>query len=184
MVLRQGSPNLRKPKSGLAGTPARGCSGNVMAKPNQDRPGYEQAVAWLREHGFDVLEAPGVAHRVFVKKHNCSAAIEKDGDDGVRLFARPGCLMAGEIARLVDRGYQKFLKTSKAEVPATADHLKALHDFNQELRTATGIPSLYNESLGSVSDAYLYDRVEHRDEPAAERPRLPWEKKLTGKKSA
>ena len=78
-----------------------------------DKPTYEQAVGWLREHGFDVLEAPGVANRVFVKKYNCSAAIEKDDNDGIKLFARPGYLVSGEIARLVDRGYQKFLKTTK-----------------------------------------------------------------------
>src|SRR5437763_17106166 len=153
-----------------------------MAKKDDERPNYEQAVGALREHGFDILEAPGVANRVFVKKYNCSAAIEKEGDEGIKLFARPGCLVSGEIARLVDRGYQKFLKTTKAEVPATADHLKALHDFDQELRTATGIPNLYNESLGSVSDAYQYDRVENRDQAPAARPTRPWEKK--GKKSA
>jgi hypothetical protein len=152
-----------------------------MAK--DDKPNYDQAVGWFREHGFDILEAPGVANRVFLKKYNCSAAIEKDGDDGIKLFARPGYLVNGEIARLVDRGYQKFLKTTKAEIPATADHLHALHEFNQELRTATGIPVLYNESLGSVSDAYQYDRVEHRDEAPAARPKRPWEKRST-KKSA
>src|SRR5205085_3702845 len=125
--------------------------------------------------GFDILEAPGTANRIFVKKYNCSAAIESDPAGHVKLFARPGYLISGEIARLVDKGYQKFLKTTKQEVPATADHLKALHDFNQELRLATGIPNLYNESLGSVSDAYVYDRVEGRDQPAAERPKRPWE---------
>jgi len=29
---------------------------------------YEDAIGWLREHGFDVLEAPGTAGRVFHKK--------------------------------------------------------------------------------------------------------------------
>ena len=155
-----------------------------MAKKDE-RPSYDDAVNWLRAHGFDILEAPGVAHRVFVKKHNCSAAIEKGDDDGIRLFARPGYLISGEIAKLVDRGYQKFLKTTKTEVPATAEHLRALHDFNQELRMATGIPNLYNESLGSVSDAYVYDRVKDRDEPAPERPKRPWEEKpAAGRKTS
>ncbi len=150
-----------------------------MAKKSET-PNYEQALAWLREHGFDILEAPGVANRVFLKKHNCSAAIERGADGKVKLFARPGYLIGGEIARLVDKGYQKFLQTTKAEVPATADHLRALHDFGQELRLATGIPNLYNESLGSVSDAYVYDRVEHRDE--ANPPQRPWEETKKGAK--
>ena len=136
---------------------------------------YDQAVAWLRDHGFELLEAPATANRIFLKKHNCSAAIEKDEHGGVRLFAKPGHLISGEISRLIDRGYQKFLKTSKAEVPASADHLRALHQFSQELKEALGTTSLYNESLGTVSDRYQYDRVEHRDEPVATRPAKAWE---------
>lgn len=145
-----------------------------MSKQTATRT-YEEAVAWLREHEFDVLEAPGTNNRVFVKKLNCSAAIEKADDDSVRLFAKPGYLIGGEISKLVDRGYQKFLKTSKAEVPATADHLKAMHQFSEELKEATGAPSLYNESLGTVSDRYVYDRVVDRDQPEAERPKRPWQ---------
>ncbi|MGH2620372.1 MAG: hypothetical protein ACRDHG_07350, partial [Anaerolineales bacterium] len=120
-----------------------------MSKPTAIRT-YEEAVAWLRDHGFDVLEAPATSNRVFVKKFNCSAAIEKTSEDGVRLFAKPGYLLGGEISKLVDRGYQKFLKTSKTEVPATADHLKAIHQFSEELKEAIGAASLYNESLGTV----------------------------------
>ncbi|MGH9556778.1 MAG: hypothetical protein ACRD2Y_13255, partial [Terriglobales bacterium] len=124
---------------------------------------------------FDVLEAPATNNRVFVKKHNCSAAIEKAAEDSVRLFAKPGYLIGGEISKLVDRGYQKFLKNSKTEVTATADHLKAIHQFSEELKEAIGAPSLYNESLGTVSDRYLYDRVADRDQPEAERPKRPWQ---------
>ena len=95
---------------------------------------FDEAVAWLREHGFDVLEAPGTAGRVFLRKYNVSAAIQKDGDAGVKIFAYPGYLVGSEISKLVNKGYQQFLKTSKAEVPATADHLKALHSFSEELK--------------------------------------------------
>ena len=97
---------------------------------------YEDAVAWLREHGFDLIEAPGTEGRVFLKKYNCSAAIQKNGDGGVKIFAYPGYLIGGEISKLVNRGYQQFLKTTKTEVPATADHLKALHDFAEEMKEA------------------------------------------------
>ena len=156
-----------------------------MAK-KQQQPTYEEAVNWLREHGFDILEAPGTQNRVFVKKYGCSAAIERAEDGGVRLFAKPGYLVGSEIARLIDKGYQKFLKTTKTEIPATADHLKALHEFSEELREATGQISLYNESLGTVSDRYVYDRVEGRDVPEAQRPQRAWEAKKadSGRKPA
>jgi hypothetical protein len=139
---------------------------------------FEDAAQWLRDHGFDILEAPATHGRIFLKKNGVSAAIEKDPKTSeTRVFASPGYLVGGEIAKLVDRGYQKFLKTSKTEVPATADHLKAIHEFSEELKEATGLPSLYNESIGTVSDSYQYDRVKDRDEPEAERPKRPWQKK-------
>jgi len=136
---------------------------------------YEDALNCLRDHGFDLIEAPGTQGRVFLKKYNCSAAIQKNGDDGVKIFAYPGYLIGSEISKLVNRGYQQFLKTAKTEVPATADHLKALQQFSEELKEGLGLPSLYNESLGTVSDAYQYDRIEDRDKPKAERPKRPWE---------
>lgn len=136
---------------------------------------YEEALAWLREHGFDVTDAPGTNSRVFLRKYNVSAAIQKGPDDSVKIFAYPGYLIGSEISKLINRGYQQFLKTAKTEVPATADHLKALHSFAEELKVALGLPSLYNESLGTVSEAYQYDRIKDRDKPAVERPKRPWE---------
>ncbi len=136
---------------------------------------YEEALGWLRDHGFDVTEAPGTNGRVFLRKYNVSAAIQKTADDGVKIFAYPGYLIGSEISKLVNRGYQQFLKTSKTEVPATADHLKALQSFAEELKVALGLPSLYNESLGSVSEAYQYDRIVDRDKAEADRPKRPWE---------
>jgi hypothetical protein len=143
---------------------------------------YEEALSWLRERGFDLLEAPGMQGRVFIRKYNVSAALQKNGDDGVKIFAYPGYLIGSEISKLVNRGYQQFLKTAKTEVPATADHLKALQQFTEELKEGLGLPSLYNESLGTVSESYHYDRVEDRDKPAANKPKRPWE--VAGAKAA
>src|SRR5437879_2843421 len=134
---------------------------------------YEEALAWLREHGFDVLEAPGTNGRVFLRKYNVSAAIQKTAEDGVKIFAYPGYLIGSEISKLVNRGYQQFLKNSKTEVPATADHLKALQSFAEELKVGLGLPSLYNESLGTVSESYDYDRVKDRDKAPVDRKKRP-----------
>jgi hypothetical protein len=143
---------------------------------------FEEAVAWFRDHGFDVLEAPGANTRIFLKKYHCSAAVERTADGGVKIFAYPGYLINGEISKLVDHGYQKVLKTTKSESPATAEHLKALHDFSEELKEGLGMISLYNEGLGTVSEAYVYDRVRDRDLPAAERPQRPWQRPSVAKK--
>ena len=144
---------------------------------------YEDALAWFRSHEFDVLEAPGTSNRVFLKKHNCSAAIERTDDGGVKVFAYPGYLINGEISKLVDHGYQKVLKTTKAEFPATADRLQALHQFSAELKEGIGAIGLYNEGLGTVSESYMYDRIGGRDLPEAERPQRPWQSS-TGKRRA
>ena len=146
----------------------------AMAKMMETRT-YEEALSWLRDNGFDLTDAPGTNGRVFLRKYNVSAAIQKTAEDGVKIFAYPGYLIGSEISKLVNRGYQQFLKTSKAEVPATADHLKALHLFAEELKVALGLPSLYNESLGTVSESYHYDRIVDRDKPAVDRPKRPWE---------
>src|SRR5579862_1248256 len=143
---------------------------------------YEEALAWLRDNGFDVTDAPGTNGRVFLRKYNVSAAIQKGPDDSVKIFAYPGYLIGSEISKLVNKGYQQFMKTSKTEVPATADHLKALHRFSEELKQALGLPSLYNESLGTVSESYHYDRIVDRDKPAVDRPKRPWE--VAGKETA
>src|SRR5579862_4681444 len=153
----------------------------AMAKTIEART-YEEALAWLRDHGFDVTDAPGTTARVFLRKYNVSAAIQKTPEDGIKIFAYPGYLIGSEISKLVNRGYQQFLKTSKAEVPASADQLKSLQSFSEELKQGLGLPSLYNESLGTVSEAYQYDRVEDRDKPAVERPKRPWE--VSGKQAA
>jgi len=172
---------------GSVGSPRRlatVCEELILTTKVEQRT-YEEAVQWLRDHGFDLIEAPGTQGRVFLKKYNVSAAIQKDGDDGVKIFAYPGYLIGGEISKLVNRGYQQVLKTSKTEIGATADHLKALQQFSEELKEALNLPSLYNESLGTVSEAYQYDRIVDRDKPAQERPKRPWQRVrvVTGKKS-
>ena len=143
---------------------------------------YDEALSWLREHGFDVTEAPGTNGRVFLRKYNVSAAILKTPEDGVKIFAYPGYLVGSEISKLVNRGYQQFLKNSKTEIPATADHLKALQSFSEELKAGLALPSLYNESLGTVSESYHYDQVKDNDKPPVDRPKRPWE--VAGKAAA
>jgi hypothetical protein len=136
---------------------------------------YEESLVWLREHGFDVTDAPGTNGRVFLRKYNVSAAIQKTEDDTVKIFAYPGYLVGSEISKLTNKGYQQFLKTSKTEIPASADHLKALQSFSEELKQGLGLPSLYNESLGTVSESYHYDRVKDNDKAPVDRPKRPWE---------
>jgi hypothetical protein len=137
---------------------------------------FDEVLSQLRSLQFDVREVPGVANRFMVAKHGYAAVITSaPGGKGTVLVTKPGVLLGGEIAHLLDRGFQKFFKTSKIEIPATADRLKAEHLFSEEFKAATGEISLYNESLGSVTDEYMYDRIKGRDQDAPTKGLAPWE---------
>jgi hypothetical protein len=147
----------------------------MLKKPRQRT--WDGILSELRPLQFDVQDVPGVANQKRISKHGCSIVLEKaDNEAGLRMAVRPGPVFGGEIAQLVDRGFQKFFKTSKAEFPATADRLKTLHQFVEELKEVTGSITLYNEALGTVSDAYLYDRVKGRDLPESQRPTPAWDR--------
>src|SRR5271167_265951 len=124
---------------------------------------FNDVLALLGGQRFDVAPAQEgsrrIANAVQVRKYGVAAEIAAAPDGSVEVLARPGWLLNGEIARLLDRGYQKFIKTSKLEIPATADRLHALHEFSEELNEAIGATSLYNKALGTTSDVYHYDRV-------------------------
>ena len=136
-----------------------------MAKKQISRA-FDDVLSALGTQKFDVAPAPeGAKHNpkaIKVLKYGVAAEIAPASDGTVQILARPGFVLNGEIARILDRGYQKFLKTAKLEIPATADHLRAIHHFQEELNEAAGAKTLYNEALGAVSDVYTYDRVKGR----------------------
>jgi hypothetical protein len=152
-------------------------------------PNFDQTLENLRAHSFDVTplgevsgagqagEGGAVSGGVLVGKYGAGAVLVPqaqvlDKDAAAAFAVQPGILIRGQVARLLDRGYQKFIKTSKFELPATASQLHSIHQFSEELRQLTGTISLYNESLGTTSDLYQYDRLRGREteQPAGERP--------------
>lgn len=135
---------------------------------------FEQVLQILRDNGFDVRDLPGVAGHVTVGKYGAAAVISRNPKFSVKTAAEdeqhpvtwitpPGWVLRGSISRLVDHGNQKLFETPTARIAATATALKSVHRFSEELREAIGEPSLYNESLGTVSNSYMYDRVKGRE---------------------
>jgi hypothetical protein len=87
---------------------------------------------------------------------------------------RAGILIGNEIGVLVDGGYQKWFQTpSGKKKPALAEELRALHNFEEDIKEGLGLDSLYNDGLGTVSTLYLYDRVADRDRGV---PKRAWER--------
>lgn len=146
-----------------------------MAKKPR-KPNFDQALDILRSHSFDVSSYKGAPGGMLVMKYGAGAVVIPATDKNAPgvLMISPGIMVRGEVARLVDRGYQKFIKSAKHELPATAAHLHAVHRFSEELKELTDVESLYNEALGTVSDIYLYDRLQGRDDvqPDAGQPQL------------
>ena len=148
-----------------------------------EHPSFDRTLELLGAHGFDIVPYAGVAGGALVTKHGVGAVLtpapespKAEDAAAVAVFAvHPGVLVRGEILRLLDRGYQKFIKTSQYELPASASQLQAIHAFSEELKQLTGATSLYNESLGTTSDVYRYDRLMGREDapPAPAHPRDP-----------
>ena len=130
---------------------------------------FDEVVSTLGNERFDVSPATGGAKGVSgarrVSKYGCAAEIAPSDlkEASVKVLTKGGWVLNGEIARIMDKGYQKFLATSKLQVPATADHLRAIHRFDQEFKEAAGALSLYNQAMGTTSDVYVYDRVKGRE---------------------
>jgi len=154
--------------------------GNTLMKRKSAHPDFDQTLELLRAHSFDVAPYPAVEGGVLVTKHGAGAVLvaaprSKNPDDPAAAFAiHPGVMVKGEVARLLDRGYQKFIKTSQYELPASASQLQSIHAFSEELKLLTGDINLYNESLGTTSDVYRYDRLVGREAEQPE-PAQPWE---------
>jgi hypothetical protein len=133
-------------------------------------PTFAQRMDRLRAAGFTVTPlADGV---VRVARGECAADL-KESNGSVEGVGCAGIAIGSEIGALVDGGFQKFFRTpTGVKRPALADQLKALHAFDEDLREALGQESYYNESLGTVSTFYLYDRVQDRDRGV---PKRVWE---------
>ena len=132
---------------------------------------FEERLELLRRSGCTVAPEPGGGVRV--SRDGCAAVIREEAGGQPRI-EHAGVLMGGEIGRVVDGGFQKFLVTPGGRrVPALATQFKSLHAFEEDLWEALGLTSLYNQSLGTVNDSHMYDRVLNRDRGV---PRRPWEK--------
>jgi len=110
--------------------------------------------------GFLVRSTGGV---VRVENYGCAAELRKTPDGRYQMTLLPAILVESQFTRLWDAGYQKFLLTDDGrKIPALASELSHLRRFNEELRAALGVPTYYNEALGSTCHVTTYDRVKGR----------------------
>jgi hypothetical protein len=135
---------------------------------------FSDRVNLLKKAGFTV-ETTGDG-RARVEKHGVAVIVGDEGK-GQSAIEKSGVVVNGEIATLLSTGYQMFLiAPSGKRYPAQAEQLKALHEFEMDIKDALGLTDLYNTSLGTTSRNHMYDRVTKRD--SGTQPK-PWEDKGT-----
>jgi hypothetical protein len=134
-------------------------------------PSFRERVDLLKQAGF--AAEPMADGRVKIMKNGVGAII---GDEGKNQpdIEKAGILIGSAIATLLSAGYQMFLEAPDGKrFPATAEQLKALHEFEDDVKEALGLVNLYNTSLGTTTRNHEYDRVYKRD--SGDQPK-PWEK--------
>jgi hypothetical protein len=121
-----------------------------------DQPQIES----LSGKGFLVRSSGGV---VRIEKYGCGAELRKASEGRYQMTVIPSIMSQGQFTHLWDAGYQKFLLTHDGtKIPIRVGQLADLRLFNEELRTALGVPTYYNEALGSTCQYSVYDRVKGR----------------------
>lgn len=146
-------------------------------KPLLERTFEDSTLDGLRAGGFEVAVISSNPERLRVLKNGCAVLFERQPDETLKLAQAPGFVIRGEIGRLWDAGYQKFWLLgpptdepfNEPRRPALAEQLKALHRFDAELKAVLGIPSFYNEAIGTTNEISAYDRVQGRDSSSGRR---------------
>ena len=134
-------------------------------------PNFSDRLSDLSSAGFQTQSLPN--GRTLVVRKGVGAEVTEGAEPGHVNVGRAGVMVSSELGQLTDVGYQKvFVTASGKKVAARAEHLRALHDFTEDMRETLGLTSLYNQGLGSTNEHHLYDRVEDRDGGA---PKRPWE---------
>jgi hypothetical protein len=133
---------------------------------------FEERIANLKQYRFESRRES--ADRVRVIRDGCVAILENLGNGDVNI-GKTGLQVGDEIAVMLHAGFQMFFRTPTGiEIPAQAHHLKTVHAFDEDLREALGLTSLYNKGLGSTATDHHYDRIVDRDLAPKHHP---WDKK-------
>jgi hypothetical protein len=120
----------------------------------------EENVAKLTSAGFTLSSTRGVMR---IEKYGCGAELRRGSDNDYHMTVLPTIMLNGQFTVLWDAGYQKFLITHEEhKFPAHRAQLVNMRKFNEELRTVLGVPTYYNEAIGSTCQFSVYDRVKGR----------------------
>src|SRR4029077_5510660 len=99
-------------------------------KPHE--PSFKERIESLKQFGFTVNFVN--PRQAIVSRDGIGATIDDRAGQHPHV-SKAGLMVGSEIGLLVNAGYQMFWKTPTSHrVPAQATQLKALHNFQEDLR--------------------------------------------------
>jgi hypothetical protein len=132
-------------------------------------PSFSERIELLKQAGFETSKLSD--GRIRITKRGVGAVVGDETNNQPQI-EKAGILVGNQVTELLSAGYQLFIELANGvRVPATAEQLHNLHEFEEDVKEALGLTSLYNTSLGTTSQKHLYDRVYKRD--SGDQPK-PW----------
>ena len=96
-------------------------------------PQQMKTVEKLFAAGFRPIAIPPYENALCVRRGECAALLARVGSSGLRLLAAPTYIVDGNLSVKLRRGKGEVFVWKKKEMEATAERLKELEDFRQEL---------------------------------------------------
>ena len=98
-------------------------------------PQQMQTMERLFAAGFRPIAIPPYENALCVHRGECIAVLSPVPGGGLKLFAPPTYLVAGNLSVKLKRGSGDVFVWKKTEVPATPDRLQELESFRREQTT-------------------------------------------------
>jgi hypothetical protein len=103
-------------------------------------PQQMQTLERLFAAGFRPIAIPPYENALCVRRGECAAVLSPIPSGGLKLLAPPSYLVDGNLSVRLKRGGGEVFVWKKTELPATAERLRELELFRQELTNMLKFP--------------------------------------------
>jgi len=103
-------------------------------------PQQMQILEKLFAAGFRPIAIPPYESALCVRRGDCAAVLSPIPNGGLKLLAPPSYLVEGNLSVRLKRGAGEVFLWKKTELPATAERLREVAAFRQELTDILELP--------------------------------------------
>jgi hypothetical protein len=104
-------------------------------------PQQLQVMERLFAAGFRPIAIPPYESALCMRKGECAAVLAPVQNGGLKLLASPSYLVGGNLSVKLKRGSGEVFVWKKKEVEATAEKLRELESFREELAKILDLPA-------------------------------------------